>query len=573
MIRWKYLLPRITLAVILFTAAKFAVPWLLRVTTIETLRATTGMVANVDHVWLWPLHGKVRVDGVKIARGPSSHKNLFEYQSAIVALDLAALARRRVVVDQVDVRGLRLGTYRASGTRELERAQLVDGQFSRWPGLGSDLSRQWWRALSDGLQSRVEDQFESVRLARNLSARWYHRYNDLASQIAQCEQQARQFHEKLGRVPDMLRNGDSLKTIQETRQEGLALQSQIEQLRQSLRRLPEQMRDDRTSIQSAMDRDRARLRDTMNVVRLDEGRLSTSFFTGEIHNWLDQLQPWLEVARWITADPSARATRQRGVSVLFSRPLDEPGVLIRQASLEGQIDVRGRSLPFVGRADNLTTSLRRPAHLEFEVAGASHATVTVTLDRPHESVRQAIKIDAERVPIPARTWGSTDGFAVAIDPADTDVRFTLINTDDQLEGTLWIAAANIQLLPVVAASAGTDMLQQHLAAALADLDSFEMTARIHGAADDPRFEIESNLGHEMQKRVRTVLQNTLNEHADQLARQAEQIVSQQLAQVRTELSRRQTTLTEQLDLGRKLVTSITKPATASRTQWTRLLSR
>ncbi len=573
MIRWKYLLPRITLAVVLFTAARFAVPWLLRVSTIEALRATTGMVADVDRAWLWPLHGKVRVDGVKIARGPSSRRNLLEYQSAIVSVDLAALARRRVVFDRVDVRGLRLGTYRASGPRELEREPLVAGQFSRWTGLGSDLSRQWWRSVSAGLQSRVEDQFESIRLVRDLSARWYQRYDDLANEITQCERRARQFNDKLGRLPDLLRNGGSLSTIQETRQEGMALKSQIEQLRQSLQRLPDQLRDDRTSIQSALDRDRARLRDTMNVVRLDDGRLSTSFFTGEIHNWLDQLQPWLEVARWITADPGAHATRQRGVSVPFSRPLDEPGLLIRQASLEGQIDVRGRSLPFVGRADSLTTSLRRPAHLEFEVAGASHATVTVTLDRPRASVRQAIKIDAERVPIPARTWGSTDGFAIAIEPADTDVRFTLINTDDQLEGTLWIAAANIQLLPVVAASAGTEMLQKHLAAALADLDAFEMTARIHGAADDPRFEIESNLGHEMQKRVRTVLQSTLDEHADQLARQAEQIVSQQLAQLQTELSRRQTTLTEQLDLGRKLVTSITKPAIASRTKWTRLLSR
>lgn len=571
MIRWKYLLPRITLVIALLLVTKYVFPWVLKWSAIKSIRATTGFVANIDDVWMWPLQGKVRVDGVRIARQPSSQRNLVEYKSAVFSVDLASLMRRRAIVQQLEIRGIELGTSRTSSECDIERESLSGRQYGPWAKYGSDLGRFWWQSMSAGLQRRVEDQFDSLRLARQLSDRWSGQYDDLAREIAQCEQQVRQFRDKLVQLPNLLGNGAGTDTIQDVRRDAERLKLQIDQLHFRLRQMQLQLHTDRNSIATAWNEDRSRLRSAMRIARMDDGQLSTSLLTGEIHGWLDQVQPWLEVARWLTASPEVYGQRERGATIPFSSGVDPSGLIIRRAFLDGHIDICGQQRPFVGYAENVTTSLNQPTRIQFETPGTPAATVDMVVDRSDTSIRQSIKLNAQAVSIPGRTWGSTDGLAVSIEPAKSDVHLTMIASQDQLDGTLRIKVSDVRLLPVVAPTSGAELLQRQLATALSDLNSFEISAHFHGPKKSLQFDITSGLGRELESRVRRVFQQSLDEHANQLEQQANQLLAQQLDQLETDLSRRQAALTKRLDAGLKLVTSTFAPSLADRKSWTGLI--
>ena len=110
MIRWSYVLPRVLVLLVLLTAAHYGIPLVLRWGMIHAIETATRGQADVQQAWGSLVRGEVRVRGVQIARSASSDRNLFECDSATLALNLDALAHQRLVVDDAQIRGIRLDT-------------------------------------------------------------------------------------------------------------------------------------------------------------------------------------------------------------------------------------------------------------------------------------------------------------------------------------------------------------------------------------------------------------------------------------------------------------------------------
>ncbi len=167
MIRWSYLLPRVVVLLVLLAAAHFGIPLVLRWGMIHAIETATRRQADVQQAWGSLVRGEVRIRGVQIARSASSDRNLFQCDSATLALNLDALAHRRLVVDDAQIRGIRLDTQRHFAATNSTRRSIPTPDMS-------ELSSQW-----GGLEPRVDGTSDSdaaaprgrgVSIAANRSA-------------------------------------------------------------------------------------------------------------------------------------------------------------------------------------------------------------------------------------------------------------------------------------------------------------------------------------------------------------------------------------------------------------------
>ena len=104
----------------------------------------------------------------------------------------------------------------------------------------------------------MEEEFESVRLARELAERWPAEYERLEVQVRTCRDSAERLHQLLSRPLTIPANGQEFAALQQRWEDVKRLRGEIDDLRARLEQLPRQVVADRAAIQTALSQDRAR---------------------------------------------------------------------------------------------------------------------------------------------------------------------------------------------------------------------------------------------------------------------------------------------------------------------------
>ncbi len=332
--------------------------------------------------WASLLRGEVRIDGLQIARSASSDRNLFECDSATLALNLNALAHRRIVVDKGEIHGIRLDTLRHFETDTSDSVTLAVPDLSPLAQQGQNITRSWARLASRALERRVEEEFQSLREVREIAARWPAHYQDLQQQVRQCHQAALQLYESIVATRSGGTLGESVEQLNERAEEVLRLRQRVAHLQQQLSQLVQQTERDRTSIMSAFANDTARLRQAAALTDLQDQPLSSYLLDDEIRHWSTQLQEWLQLVRWLNQSPDANQLGQRGRLVEFVGSSPQADMLIRSAAIDGGLLLAGHQVHFQGMLQNWavvpatgTRSQQQPAHVELVLQGPCDAAL------------------------------------------------------------------------------------------------------------------------------------------------------------------------------------------------------
>ena len=127
MIRWSYVLPRLSLLLLLIGATWLGLNPLTRWLLTHGGQALTGARVEIGDLHVDLMRTRVRLGRIRVADPGSPMKNLFQIEQALLDLDTAAALRRKLIVRQGSLDGIELNTQRkttGTWTRTRRRSRL-----------------------------------------------------------------------------------------------------------------------------------------------------------------------------------------------------------------------------------------------------------------------------------------------------------------------------------------------------------------------------------------------------------------------------------------------------------------
>lgn len=411
---------------------------------------------DVAHVTFHLLPTSIRLEGVQVTNPQQPVRNLVEFASLSTPLQLGALRERRLDIPELQIQGLRFNTTRAQ-SGAIAGVTPVGGASET-----AELPDSAQIALQQ--QQRLQDEMNKTR-------------QDLTGILAKWQQ-------RLQQLPDDSR-------IEEYRQRAQALRSagqnaELAQLRQQLnselgkaRQLAEEfeldMQNARAQLAYAQSAPQSAgsVAATPQVLNAMVGALLGAEFKPVLSTLVQQFD---QLIRQADAQQNA--------------PL---ALLVRRASIDGQLDIGTQPLLFTGTIDNFTPQPRLwNVVTSFALAGVPSQPSQFSA-RGRADLRKTpnidLRFDLRQFPLRMLPLSRNPQLAITIDSAVADIQGMLAGTGNQFDVNL-LSRFQQASLDVQAA---TDSAAQTLKGALHGVTDFDVNLQVSGAAAQPTLKFDSSL--------------------------------------------------------------------------------
>lgn len=555
MVRWSYLLPRLLIMVACLLFLQFGLDPLLRWSLIEAGQAATGAKVDVGDLQANVVKGNLYVARVGLADPSSPLKNLVEFDNAWFKMDSQALLRRRFVVREARVSGLRIDATRtASGKLEVEPEEPSDDGSDEMKRQAAELADKWFADFTQRLQGDLTKDFESVRLSQELMQRWPQEYAQLKQRADEWKVRVQNLRELYNSVRENpLRELPNLeKHVAQLEQ----IRKEIPQLRDEFERLQKQALQDRQAIDSARQHDVATIKEKLNLKNLDPNSLSQYLIGPQFTQYLEQFSSWVQQARElygvVQEHPELNQSKGRGVTVSFDAGPRQPTLLIQMLGLDGQARLGDEEVAFVGRLRNLTPQpklLGQPAQFQFQCRGKADFQVEATLDRTGLTPKEHLVINIPKLAQPQRVLGKEDRLALRLAPGAAHVWLQVDFVAEQMNGQIIWKQEDTHLSPVIDEQRTGARLAEHMRAVAGEVHSFHAAIQLTGTVRRPHLQLQSNLGPQLAQGINGAVQRELEFRQEQLTKLAQDNVDKALAQVDRLIQEKQHELASLLQLG------------------------
>lgn len=556
MIRWSYVIPRLLLLGALMLALWAGLNPVVRWTAIWTGQAATTAKVDIDRAETSLLGASVRLADVRVANPQDPTKNLFEADRITLALDSDSLLRRKVIVREGRASGLRFGTDReTSGAIDWSidwEVELPDADLR-------ELGRKQLDQMAEILKQEVikqAEQLESVRLAKELYERWPIEYERMKVRADSLRGRV----ERLKALSDTVQGNpladNPLRTIGACQQAAIELQEMrqaIIDLRGEIERLRRQALDDKDAVVLAKDRDLEKIKETFQGESLDADTLSEYLLGEELSETVRSVAAWVRWGRkYLPTDVDGpQPVRQRGVDVLFRGIRRRPDFLIESLVLDGQVQLGGRRIDFLGTAAGITTQPElygRPAVVKARINAQTEVALEAVLDHKGEKPHDRITVSCPDWKQPERVLGEPGQLAVAVSPGSTHLWVSLDLEGEELSGRLLVQQGPVELIPDLAALRVEPRLAQSLQTAMSEVREIRVVVDLSGTLEKPEWAFQSNLGPQLASAVSGMFQRELETRRQQLAEYVRGQVEERLAQFEGRILAEQQELLTKLDL-------------------------
>lgn len=559
MIRWKYAVPRLMLALLVLLLVYVGLNPLIR-WGIETFgEQVLSMRVDVGHLETSLTNAEIRIDDFAVANPRVPNTNLFDADKISLALDTNALLRRKFVVRDGHVQGLRL-----QGQRE-EEARPVD--HWQWNANGDRLKREadvWLETLSATLGDQLEAEvaeLESVQLAKELLEDWPEEYKQLEERVqavkSRIETLRKLFHER----PENIAAG--LQQYQKTLAEIQQLEEEMRVLAEQIDALPDRIDSDRDAILAATKSDIQKIEERFESIRLDQETITNYFLGPEMGRRVVTIAEWV---RWIRAqlpdeefDPAGK--RLRGVNILFGDQKRQPDFLVESLRLDGETTIAGKNYCFSAAASGLTTEPRlygRPAELRAQLVGDVTFQVHALFDRTGDTPLDQIVINCPDLSLPEVSLGRDDAVALTVRPGNTHLWIGISLSGDQIAGAMLLKQSELEMTPKVADSLGGERLAANLALATEPLKEIEVQIDLAGSLASPKWTLRSNLGENLAEGLNKAAVAELESRRNQVTQLVQERVDKELNKFRNRLATDEEVLMARLKLSESEIDQLGK---------------
>ena len=589
--RWKAIVP------LLLLLCLFAVAWALLVDrvvqrTIEEVGAEIlGARVDVASADLSLTAGRISILGLEAANPDSPMRNLVEAEEIVADVRMPALFRKKVVIEQVSVRGVRFGTER-SESGALENPSPTSGQLARqvsgWAdqvrvpplnleGLGTVVATD--AIALDSLRTLAEAR-STLSLADSSRRIWE---EDLRSlNAASVIDSARALVSSLNSA-----NPISLGVTGITRLAGSArntltsvrnLENRVTALDSSVRAGRLQLEQQVRGVVAAREADYRYALRLLRLPSLDAPDVSPAIFSEMSAARLRPVLYWVnQAARYLPPglDPrrvkGPERTRRPGTTVVFPGRQVDPDFLIELADVDMLIGGAGAAAgSYAARLTGLTSQpavYGQPMRVSVErtggIVGPTDISVSALLDRTGARIRDSLAAHLRGVDLPVIDLGM---LGARLNMGGGTSELVLARSADSIAGTwvwkssdvAWSRLGGEGSRERGAGSGGQigDVVLGLLWRTVSALNEVEIEVRFAGPVTGPSLHVSSNVGGAVARSLRAELGREIARAEQQVRAQVDRLVDEQVNEARARVDAVRSEIEERIGVQLSQLTAV-----------------
>ena len=463
-----------------------SIDWLVKSAIIAYGTELNGAQVELEsaELSLWP--AGLELINLQVTDAYNPMFNRFEAGSISATLDSALLLRRQVIVEQLDIIGVRMNSPRIRSGATKDTPIVTNTQFD-FGGLIPDVSLPDMSLLLADAQQQVNAEIAGIEQEIvDIEQRWRNNIEQLPSKDKLAEYRARW---------DKLSNASFMEKMLGAKK----LKNDVSGDLKLIESFNQQLKDDRRLISGQIDRakglPRAQADRTMQSVGLSNENVAfVRAITG------DQIDQWVTRAKTFSESLSSNTVEQapsRGTGrwVTFAEDDPLPQVLIRRGQFNGVLQLAASNMRVDGKLSDIAYPLEgysQPAALVITARDDENASLLfeVTIDHRQADFSDDFNLEVMNLPISELALSSGAEKTLLLEAGNLNFIASGRASPDTVLANVVAKLSDPRL--TTDADLATKS-EQFLAETLNTLDSVDLQVNVSGALQNPDVNIASNL--------------------------------------------------------------------------------
>ncbi len=555
MIRLKYLIPRVVILMLAFTAVWLSKDLLVRQEMVRQAQRLTGAKVEIGQLQANLQNERLFLKDLKIADPQNPMSNLLQADLVYLKIDREQLWHRRLIVTDGQVNGLVVNAPRTeSGALSPEEGGLPIGQTKSQLdasrpfdfSLDANLWKKETEVLGQQLLNQVSTDAHLPVLSLSTEAVCRDTQTQWPARIGQWKEAVESFRQRFDALNatiesdsryynplrDKAKHEAALHSLEKLDAEGA-------RLREGLQSELEQLNRDKHRIQTVSTSDRQQL------VRQQPGNAFDEQLVSELLLHQENRQLVAEVVAWMiwfrNAVPSTGNAEVGAAGPIFpwgeDLPINgqesSPHLLIKKIELEGSGWFAQHHFSFVGSAFNLTPTPSKAigtARFELRALGKENVLIDCEVDRTGLIPVDRLKIQFPELGTFPAVAGHEQSMLVswgATRRANADITLEMVG--DQISGELIVRHSNVSLhVDSLNDLLGGNEVRLRINQGLNRIDQFKAALKIEGTLSDYSTRLESDLGMQFSKIVDSSVVDRISHQNEKVLEQVSQVAASTL---------------------------------------------
>ncbi|QDT43895.1 hypothetical protein Pan241w_39990 [Gimesia alba] len=542
--KWNYLLPRFTLAAILWVFFAFAFDPLIRTGLVQMGESLTGTKVEMVSLQTGFFPPSIKAGPIAIAsRKDKSY--LATFDQVELKLSGKPLLHRNLIVEEATISGMEFDTPRTATDELSENDSSHPGNSffldsRRFREKSKELGKSWLSILKDSAAEQLDpNRLQTVRVSKTIQQEWKQRFDQYETRLKQVKLEIDSVENKVKTADG--KTIDKIKTYAESAERVDLLVREGKQIRSELNALPQIAQQDYLRIERAKEQDLANLDQLVDSVSPDPQKILHALIGEELSQQLEQISGWsgmiFETVK--TLRDEQEPERMQGEWIDFRRDTELPKILFKKIRLSGNARVDQQKYPFVGLIKELSSSpslYRQPIHLQAQVEADAEIKFAGDLkfyeaDPTHEFVvlfqlphQKKIKLE------------DSDKLSLSLIADQTECKSYVTLREREFQCRLEFNQSPVRF-EVATSESGNQVMAGIVQQTLASIDTISATLHCSGSYERPEVRLESELGEKIAQGLKLAFQSQLVKQKQNMAQQIERLAGQEREQLVQALNR------------------------------------
>ncbi|NNE00255.1 MAG: TIGR03545 family protein [Pirellulaceae bacterium] len=542
MIRWRYIITRLLIVVVVLMLVRWGLGPVASYVTAYGLEQATGAKVEIarSEVGLFP--PRIQYTDFRVAdpRSDKEMRDAFRAESIDLVIDGKSLLHRRWIASEGHITGLQIGTQRDSSGHLVDEHRAAPTADESAGMLGKFL-----RGATDQLEDHAESVIgglETVRRSQEIRTRWETEYDSLVVRARALEQQIREIRDTARGIDNPLRDWEQL---DRTLARATTTRNELQVVRETIDSLPQRLQDDIAALEQAKQVDLDKIDQYVPGAMSQSDNFGVDLMANAVRDQVQRIRGYLQGGRAI-ADytmVAPESQRARGVDYDLLGLKRRPEIMVRHCEVGGMLSADGKDYVLTGVVENLTPTpelLAEPTQARLRLEGPDVVRIEIVRDR-----RQGVDVDVLTLHWPqtdadAMKLGNPNDARITIEGGQRELWVQLRTEGENISGRLVSKQSglkmHLQVDPRYAQSPAAVALGQSLAA----VDNIEVDATFDGTWRDLDLQLNSNLGQIFQSAARDAVAGQIQTSKRKLAVKVEETHLRESVALRKWLDSRQT---------------------------------
>ncbi len=534
--RWTYLISRLLIVGSVWAFIAFGMDPLLRYSSIQALQTATGARADLGELKTSFFPPSVTVSNVALASARRPGWNLVEFRQMHMGLEPSSLSRRRFVIEEGRLDGLRFDTPRSDDGQLDFDPEPVSEEPSWMSEKLTELGSEWLTDLTEQVKSQLDpNTLETYRLGTEVYEKWDERFVEMTDRAKAMKPRVDQLREQFKRAKE----GDTLQQIEQylqVSQKAEAIIIEVQGFRDEIKDIVPEVRDDFQTLNAARERDQEKVKHTLSMLKPDARRISQALLGKTMYRQLQEVLTWIEFARDYQRDlkEQVQPPRSAGRDFEFVMRDPAPDFLLKKLSLTGTVSINKEQVPFKAMLTDVTEDpklLGRPCVMRLAAEGSRPLQMKVTYDATGETTRAEMLVDyRDTNPLPL-VAGKSEKASVHATLSDLAWTTRLALVEDAIEGNIDLKS-NIANLNFQASEEVRSEITEAANDAFAGIRVLNASVKLGGTLREPEIDLQSDVGEQVALGVQTAFTNQLDKAKERLISEVNSYASDQIEKLK-----------------------------------------